>query len=593
MSLLKNFFDLFKSNTTKKPWLSYYSRKERKIKFTNKSIYNYLYSNVCDSLEYYAINYFGNRITYNDFFKEIDRVSKALVSLDVKKGDIVTICMPNTPQALATFYACNKIGAVSDMIHPLSASNEIKNYLNESKSKILFLYDDCYEKIIEIIDDTYVEKTIMLSVKDSMPKLLKLGYTLTQDFRIIKPSKRDNNYIKWNDFLNLSYKINNIEEVKVSPKDLAVILHSGGTTGTPKGIMISNYSFNALAQQGGVAVFNSRPKDKILTILPIFHGFGLCICCHCPLTLKVEIILMPQFDNKRFYNNIQKYHPNIIAGVPTIFDGMVTNELYKDVDLSNLKYMISGGDNLSIAMEDRINEFLENHNAKIKISKGYGMTESVAAAAYTFDGTNEKGSIGIPMVGNELCICDPNTTKKLSFDKEGEICITGPTLMMGYLNNKEETRKVLKKHPDGKTWLHTGDLGYIKKNGIIYFTQRLKRMIVSSGFNVYPSVVESVIRKNNNVKDCVVIGVPHKYKVQVAKAFIILKDNDDDNFITLNSIKKTCRENLSEYSIPKYFEFVNEFPKTIMAKVDYKKLEEIEKEKYNDKIKKENNNEQR
>lgn len=591
MSLFNGFLDLFKTNTIKKPWLSYYSRKERKIKFTNKSIYNYLYSNVSDSLEYNAINYFGNRITYNDFFKEIDKVSKSLIYLNVKKGDIVTICMPNTPQALATFYACNKIGAVSDMIHPLSASNEIKNYLLESKSKILFLYDDCYEKIIDIIDDTYVEKTVLLSVKDSMPKLLKLGYTLTQDFKIIKPSKKDDNYLRWTDFISLSYKVNETINVKVMPKDLAVILHSGGTTGTPKGIMISNYSFNALAQQGGVAVFNSRPKDKILTILPIFHGFGLCVCCHCPLTLKIELILMPQFDNKRFYNNIQKYHPNIIAGVPTIFDAMVTNDLYKDVDFSNLKYMISGGDYLTVKMEDRINDFLKKHKASISISKGYGMTECVAAAAYTFEGTNEKGSIGIPMVGNEFCICNPNSTKKLPFDTEGEICITGPTIMMGYLNDKNETRNVLKKHSDGKIWLHTGDLGYINKNGIIYFTQRLKRMIVSSGFNVYPSIIEQVILKNSNVKSCCVIGVPHKYKVQVAKAFIILNDKVDDSFKTLSSIKKTCRDNLAEYSVPKYFEFMQSFPKTIMGKVDYKKLELIEKEKYEKKLSEENNNE--
>ncbi len=578
------FFDkllirIFKGKRKEHPWLAYYSRKDRSIKFTNKSIYNYMRDNVGDDLDFYAINYFGNRITYFKFLKKVNTISKALKAWDVKKGDVVSICMPNTPEAVEMFYACNKIGAVADMIHPLSAANEIKFYLSESKSKILMLYDANYEKVKDIIKDTNVDKIIMVSVKESMPKVMGIGYSLTQGLKIKRPVN-DSKYIKWKEFLNLAYSYHKKIKVNVGPKDLGVILHSGGTTGTPKGIMISNYSFNALAQQGGVNVYNARPKDKVVTILPIFHGFGLGVCVHCPLSLKVEVILVPEFNNKRFYKIMDKYHPNILAGVPTLWEAILNNKMFDKLDLSALKYVISGGDYLTLSLEKKMNKYLRQHGAKISISKGYGMTESVAATAYTYDGSNEPGSIGIPMVGNEFCICPPESIEPLDFGEEGEICVNGPTIMMGYLNNKVETKKVLRRHKDGKTWLHTGDIGYIAPNGVIYFTQRLKRVIVSSGFNVYPSAIEEVIERHPDVSKCCVISIPHEYKMHVPKAYIILKEGKSDTFKFRNEIKKLCKENLAAYSQVKNIEIVNSLPKTLYNKFDYVKLEKEEQEKY-------------
>ena len=579
MGLINNFFIKLFKKKNKDLWLSYYSRKTRKIKFTNKSIYNYMKDNVGSDLDFYCINYFGNRITYHDFFKKIDLVARSLKSLGVKKGDVVSICMPNTPEGLEVFYACNKIGAVADMIHPLSAANEIKFYLKESKSRILVLYDANYEKVKNILEETNVYKIVLVSVNESMPRALKIGYTLTKGFKIRRPFN-DSDYISWNEFLNLAYSYHKNTEVKVLSKDLGVILHSGGTTGTPKGIMISNYSFNALAQQGGVNVYNTRPKDKIVTILPIFHGFGLGVCCHCPLTLKVEVILMPEFDANRFYKIIDKYHPNILAGVPTLWEAMLNNNKFDNLDLSSLKYVISGGDYLTLNMEERMNKYLRSHGAKISISKGYGMTESVAATAYTFDGSNEPGSIGIPMIGNEFCICNPESIEPLELGEEGEICVTGPTLMIGYLNNKAETKKVLRRHSDGRVWLHTGDIGYISPNGVIYFTQRLKRVIISSGFNVYPSAIEEVIERHPDVAKCSVISIPHEYKMHVPKAFIILKEGKKDTLRFRNELKKLCKENLAAYSQVKNIEIVKSLPKTLYNKVDYRKLEKKEQDRY-------------
>ncbi len=289
---------------------------------------------------------------------------------------------------------------------------------------------------------------------------------------------------------------------------------------------------------------------------------------------------MPEFDANRFYKIIDKYHPNILAVFPTVCEAMLNNPKFDSLDLSSLKYVISGGDYLTVNMENQMNRYLRTHGAKISISKGYGMTESVAATAYTYDGSNEPGSIGIPMVGNEFCICPPESIEPLDFGEEGEICVNGPTVMMGYLNNKAETKKVLRRHKDGKIWLHTGDIGYIAPNGVIYFTQRLKRVIISSGFNVYPSAIEEVIERHPDVSKCCVISIPHEYKMHVPKAYIILKEGKSDSYKFRMEIKKLCKDNLAAYSQVKNIEIVDSLPKTLYNKFDYVKLEKEELEKY-------------
>ncbi len=579
MRLFKDLWTkLFKKHKDE-PWLDYYSREERKIKFTTKSIYNYMVDEVGEDKDYIALNYFENRISYNEFFENIDICARALRSYGVKEGDIVTICLPNMPEAIYAFYACNKIGAIADMVHPLSSPEQIKFYLKESKSRFLFLVDFDYEKFEKVLEETLVYKTILVSPKLSMPLGLSIGYTLTRSIKTKRPRMNDSDYMSWKDFMIKGINYSKEFKANVKKDDVALILHSGGTTGTPKGIMISNYSFNALAQQSGVNVIDVRPKDKIVTILPIFHGFGLGVCVHTPLCLKVETILMPEYDANRFYKIWKNDKPHVILGVPTLWEGMMSNKKFDKVDMSQLKYIVSGGDYLSIPAEVKINEFLHKHGAHVNIAKGYGMTESVAATAYTFPGTNEPGSIGIPMVGNTYKICDPETGEPLEIGKEGEICVNGPTLMTGYLNNPKETKLMLRKHKDKKIWLHTGDIGYIASNGVVYYTQRLKRMIVVSGFNVYPSMIEEVLESHEAVKKACVIGVPHPYKMHVPKAFIILNDGYKDSSKLKKELKELCKNKLAVFSVPKDIEVRKELPKTLYSKVDYKKLEQEEKEK--------------
>ena len=580
MIKLKDLFTkIFKPKHKNEPWLDYYSREERSIKFTTKSIYNYMIDEVGDDKDFIALNYFDNRISYNEFFDNINTCARALRSYGVKEGDIVTICLPNMPEALYAFYACNKIGAIADMVHPLSSPEQIKFYLQENKSRFLFLIDFNYDKFKDVIDKTLVYKTILVSPKLSMPLGLSIGYTLTRGLTTKKPPLNDIDYMSWKDFILRGVAYSKEFAADVKKDDTAVILHSGGTTGTPKGIMISNYSFNALAQQSAVNVIDVRPKDKIVTILPIFHGFGLGVCIHTPLCLKVETILMPEYDANRFYKIWKNDKPNVILGVPTLWEGMMSNKKFDKVDMSQLKYIVSGGDYLSIPQETKINKFLHKHGAHVNIAKGYGMTESVAATAYTFPGTNEPGSIGIPMVGNTYKICDPETGEDLKLGEEGEICVNGPTLMQGYLNNPKETKNILRRHKDGKIWLHTGDIGYIAANGIVYYTQRLKRMIIVSGFNVYPSMIEEVLESHSAVKKACVIGIPHPYKMHVPKAFIVLNEGYKDSSKLQKELKELCKNELAVFSVPKEFEIRDELPKTLYNKVDYKALEKEEEKK--------------
>jgi len=342
-----SIFDVIKQNKKNK-WSNFYTKEQWNIKIPDISIYKYMSSNASEYLEINAYNYFGRTIKYKDFLNQIDLCARAFKNNGVKKGDVVTICMPNTPEGVICFYALNKIGAISNMIHPLSGEQEIKNYLNETNSIMLVMIDLCYEKIKNILKDTKVYKTIVVSAKDSMPFLLALGYSVTKGFKIEKP--KGNEYIYYKNFISSGYNYNDELEVKTKRDDPAIILHSGGTTGSPKGILLTNGNFNALAVQTKQIFKKIVPGDRCLTILPIFHGFGLGVSVHCPLSLGATCILVPQFDAKKFDKLLKKYNPHVLLGVPTLYEAL-TNINNPKLDLSSLKYVISGGDILSSKLD--------------------------------------------------------------------------------------------------------------------------------------------------------------------------------------------------------------------------------------------------
>lgn len=566
-----NVINLIKQKMIKTPWTKFYSKEERKIKVEDISIYEMLRKSNLVVSKNKALNYYGKTITYQELFHKINQAANAFKSQGIRQGDVVTICMPNTPEALIAFYAINKIGAIANMIHPLSGEQEIKEYLTSTHSVMLIMIDICYEKVKNIIKETDVYKTIVTSATDSMNFLLNFGYQITQGYKVKKP-KRSEEYVYWKDFIRKGLNYHDTKEVTVTKDTPAVILHSGGTTGNPKGIVLSNGNFNALSEQAKVMFKDLNAGEKVLAIMPIFHGFGLGVSINAPLVLGCEVILIPQFNAKKFDKLLEKYKPNILFGVPTLYEALI-NSKNDRLNLSNLKYIISGGDSLSASLERRINVYLANHHAKITVAQGYGMTESLAAVALAHGKANKSGSIGIPMPNNYIKIVKPGTQDEVSYGEDGEICISGPTVMLGYLDNEKETNEMLQIHKDGMIWLHTGDMGMMDEDGVIYYRQRIKRMIISSGYNVYPAHVEQVIEEHPAVMKCTVIGIPHPYKIEVPKAYIVLK-NGYNPLTVRKSIKEHCKKNLASYAIPYEFEYRKSLPKTLIGKVDFKKLQE-------------------
>lgn len=552
-------------------WYKFYNGVSKHLEYPDISLYEMLEKSSYNRLNLIAYNYFGNKATFKELLGQIESCAKALKNLGVKEKDKVTICMPNTPESIASFYALNKIGAIASMVHPLSAENEIKYYLNVSESKVLIAIDLAWDRISKIIKETSVKKVIIVSVKEKMPLLLKVGYTLTKERKINKPVF-SSKILSWDQFIKLGKGYIGKTKVEQKGKDEAVILYSGGTSGYPKGIMLSNLNFNALALQSIEACGCLKEKDKVLSIMPIFHGFGLGICIHTVFSFGGCAIILPQFSAKTFDELLKKYKPNVIAGVPTLYEALLNNPKIQKMNLSYLKCVISGGDSLSVNLKKKLDKFLQSHGADIQVREGYGLTECVTGSCLTPIDYYKKGSIGIPYPDTYYKIVKPNTDEKLDYNEDGEIVLSGPSVMLGYLNDKEATNNTLKKHKDGLVWLHTGDLGYMDEDGFVYFKQRIKRMIVSSGYNIYPQHIENVIDSHPDVLMSCVVAKKHPYKHQVAKAFVVLKDGVEATEKLKEEIMKYCMKDLAKYSLPAEIEFRKSFPKTLVGKVAYTEL---------------------
>ena len=522
-----------------------------------------------------AFDFMGRSTTYKTLVKEIEQCAKALKTIGVREGDRVTIAMPNCPQAIQMFYAVNLVGGICNMIHPLSAEKEIEFYLNASESVTAITLDQFYNKFENIRHNTKVVNIIIASIKDELSKPVKAGYMLTEG-RKVKKIPDDAPVIRWKDFLHLSCHCFYNYKVERKGSDPAVILYSGGTTGTTKGILLSNKNFNALGQQVIAANPMFRVGDKMLAAMPLFHGFGLGVCVHTMLSQGGRCILIPRFTAETYAKQIVKYKCNFIAGVPTLYEALLRLPSMENADLISLKGVFSGGDSLSIELKKKFDKFLYDHNAKIQIREGFGTTECVTASCLTPPHMAKEGSIGLPFPDTYYKIVEPGTDKEVPYGTEGEILIAGPTVMMEYVGHPEETAQTLRKHDDGLTWIYTGDLGTMDNEGFIYFRGRAKRMIITSGYNVYPGQLENIIDAHEFVHMSCVIGVPDPYKMQKVKAFVMLKPGIPANDDTKEAILAYCRKNIAKYAMPYDIEFRAELPKTLVGKVAYRKLEEEE-----------------
>ena len=561
------------------PWLKYYGNTPAHLDYPRQTIYQIVRESAQRHPGDVAYEFMNKQTSYAQFMQRIDRVAKALIALGIGKGDRVTICMPNSPQALDTFYALNRIGAVSNMIHPLSAPSEIAFYLNFSHSKAILTLDQFYPKLDEIRDQLRQPvKIIIAFIRDELPLPLKQLYPLSKDARKIPKLPKGGDYILWHDFLRAGEKIKELppDDVMLS-REGASILYSGGTTGTTKGILLSSDNFNATALQtiaaSGVDLRYIRGL-KMLSVMPVFHGFGLGIGIHTALVGGGTCLLVPRFNLETYAKLLIKKKPNFIPGVPTLFEALLRTPLLENADLSFLVGMFSGGDSLSIELKKKVDEFLKAHKAKIQIREGYGTTECVTASCLTPKDYARSGSIGVPFPDTYYKIVKVGTEEELEPNLEGEICISGPSVMMCYIDNPEETAQTLRRHADGRIWLHTGDLGTMDSDGFIYFRQRIKRMIITSGYNVYPSQLENIIDGHEKVLLSCVVGVKDKYKMQKVKAYVVLRPGFEPNEETRAELMAHCRKHIAKYAMPYEIEFRDELPKTLVGKVAYRVLEE-------------------
>lgn len=562
----------------KVPWSDFYENVPAQLDYPDSAMVDLVEATARRYPDLFAYEFMGKNTTYTQFVSEIHECAKALNAIGIKENDRVTICLPNTPQALIFFYALNLIGALSNMIHPLSSEKEIEFYLNDSQSAAAITLDLFYDKFARIRAGVTIKYLIITSIKDKLNIAKSIGFSMTKGRKIKKiPAGAD--ILCWKDFLELGKRSEADYSVKKTGRDPAVILYSGGTTGTTKGILLSNLNFNALGMQTAAMGDCISPGDSMLSVMPVFHGFGLGVGIHAMLISGCRCILIPSFSAKTFGTLLKKKRPNFIAGVPTLYEALLRNDKIKGIDLSGLQGVFSGGDTLSTELKKKVDRFLQGHGAKVQIREGYGTTECVTASCLTPKNYAREGSIGIPFPDMYYKIVRPNTQEELPSGEEGEICICGPTVMLGYIGNPKETAHALQRHPDGYVWLHTGDLGSMDAEGFIYFRQRIKRMIISSGYSIYPSQLENVIDAHEAVLMSTVIGVDDPYKKQKVKAFVVLKPDISLTREVKDSIFEHCEKNIAGYAMPYDFEYRKALPKTLVGKIAYTILEAEEREK--------------
>ena len=529
------------------------------INYPDCSLYEFVARRAEGWRSFAALEYYGRKISYARLLFETDRCAAALKALGVKRGDNVAVILPNIPQAVFVFYALNKLGAAASMIHPLSSRDEIARYIEITGSRIVIALDLAAEKAA-----VAAQTLIVTSVGEYMSAPMKAAYSLSAK----KP--RIQGTMTWRGLMALG-KGKSVSS-EGGADDAAAVLFSGGTTGAPKGIVLTNLNFNALALQSIDGCGVLEKGDRVLSVMPVFHGFGLGVCIHTVLCFGGTAIILPKFKASEFLNLVLKYKPNIVAGVPSIYEYMLRSNLKKR-DLSFLKCAISGGDTLSAATKVRLAEMLSAHGCAAGVREGYGLTECVTGTCLSPAGDVREGCVGMPYNDTEYMIADPETGAELPRGEVGEIVLRGPTVMRGYLGDPEETARALRVH-NGKVWLHTGDLGCMDDEGYVFFRQRLKRMIVSNGYNIYPQNLESVISSHSGVAQCAVVGVRDEIRGQRVAAFVVPKDGADRAALP-KELDALCRERLSAYAVPRSYHLCDSLPKTLVGKIAYTELEKM------------------
>lgn len=546
-----------------RPWASYYPEEAYQLVAPQLSLYGLLKEKNKDYLDGTALSYFDKTISFKAFFENVEKTASALVEHGVQPGDIVSICSISTPEVVYLFYALNKIGAVANMLDPRNNRDYISRILEETKCKLLFVLDVIAPKLDEEIQHY---PSVILSVSTSMPLAVKTIYRLKNK---VKPCT---SAIAWKEFLALG-KGKTVPDTSFEPNRPAAIVYTGGTTGVPKGAILSNENMNYIALEYKYCLPKVKRGQTILIIMPPFIAYGLTIGMHTPLTLGVKSVIIPKFDPKEFPDLLVKYKPEHTVGIPSHYEEVLKSPKLKGFDLRHWLTPGTGGDAINETLEKNVNRFLKEHNCESSLMMGYGMTELCSSAATNLAHFAKVGTVGFPLPLNTISIFKPGTDEELPFYTDGEICVTGPTVFLGYLNDPEEEAIVKKKHKDGKVWIHSQDFGFMDEDGFITIKGRIKRMITRpDGHNNFPSELEKVVAACQGVENVAVISIPGKRygNGDIPVAAVV---REPDSTISADQILSYCMDHSPAREMPCYVFFVDRLPLTTIGKVDYLSLE--------------------
>ena len=554
------------------PWLKYYDQKYIDQTLPACSAFDYVCQRNKNHLNDPALDYYGRKFTYADLIVNVKKTAAALRGTGVKKGDIITVVSVMTPEIISLFYAADMIGASLNLVDPRYSAEGIHEYIEEVDSHLLVCLNVAYERCHQASKHTNVEKVIVLSPADSLPPMMAIGYKLTSPDK----NKYASNVLRWKQFLAAGKN----QSTTAEPYDhdhTCVVVHTGGTTGSPKGVMLTDDNFNSIAQQFRAYNKLFARGQKLMNIMPPFIAYGYACGVHLPLVLGLTVIIIPNLDPAKLGSLVLKYKPEHMFGVPAHYQQLAADLKLRDKDLSFIRNYAAGGDAIARGAEQTVNDFLAAHGVQYPMAKGYGMTEVASAATAAAGAENKPGSVGIPLVNNIVSIFEPGTDTELPIGERGEICICSPSTMKGYYNKPEETAMILRRHPDGRIWVHTGDIGYMDSDGFVFLDSRIKRLIIRhDGFKVFPSMIENVISRHPAVHQCSVVGCTDKDHVQgrLPFVFIVLKaDSNVKKRQVVKELERMCTEELPEYVQPVGYKFLPEMPMTLVGKIDYRKLE--------------------
>jgi long-chain acyl-CoA synthetase len=551
-----------------RPWLRFYGRVPHTLDYPEATLYDVLEATARRRPEATAWDFFDTTARYRELLAAIDACANALAALGLRRDARLLISMPTAPQGVIAFYAANKLGAVAALVHPLSTAPEITHYLDASGARIALTLDAFYGTLAAATPRTPLEAIVLARIPDYLPSLTRVGFWLTKG-RKIPRVPADPRVRWWSDLTAESPPA--VGRGGTGAGDPAAILFSGGTTGTPKGIVLSNRNFIAEGMQAA-AWADLHEGDSMLAILPIFHGFGLGVCVNATLMAGGKTILVPVFSPETTAALLRKKRPNVLVGVPTLFHALAEDASLARADLSCLRACFCGADALPRPVKEKFERLVAGRGGEVRLLEGYGLTEAVTGIMAMPVDAYREGSIGVPFPDMLAKICTPGGTDEVPVGSEGELCISGPAVMLGYLDDPEATAQALRVHADGRTWLHTGDLARRDADGFFYFVLRLKRLIKSSGFNVYPSQVESVLFEHPLVAEACVVGVPDAAQVERVKAYVVLRDPALATPATEAALIAHCRERLIKWSCPREIAFRTSLPKTRVGKIDYRAL---------------------